>query len=85
MATKINPPVFKSKSKSYELYRQELLAWSEITELAKEKKGIAVALTLPEEDETKIREKVFEQIPEEFVWNNFCDGHIHVSLCKGAE
>ena len=62
MATKINPPVFKSKSKSYELYRQELLAWSEITELAKEKKGIAVALTLPEEDETKIREKVFEQI-----------------------
>ena len=46
MATKINPPVFKSKSKSYELYRHELLAWSEITELAKEKKGIAVALTV---------------------------------------
>ena len=62
MATKINPPVFKSKSKPYELYRHELLAWSEITDLAKEKKGIAVALTLPEEDETQIREKVFDQI-----------------------
>lgn len=62
MATKINPPVFNSKSKPYELYKHELLAWSEITELAKEKKGIAIALTLPEEDETKIREKVFEQI-----------------------
>ena len=65
MATKINPPVFKSKSKPYELYRQELLAWSEITELEKEKKGIAVALTLPEEDETKtkkLKKQKFEQI-----------------------
>ena len=62
MATTINPPVFKSKCKSYELYRQELLAWSEITELAKQKKDIAVALTLLKEDETKIREKVFAQI-----------------------
>ena len=36
------------------------MAWREITEVAKEKKGIAVALTFPEEDETKIREKVYE-------------------------
>ena len=48
--------------KSYELYKQELLAWKEITELAKEKRGVAIALTLPEEDESKIREKVFDQI-----------------------
>lgn len=46
MATKINPPVFNSKSKPYELYKHELLAWSEITELAKEKKGIAIILHL---------------------------------------
>ena len=38
------------------------MAWREITEVAKEKTGIAVALTFPEEDETKIREKVYERI-----------------------
>jgi hypothetical protein len=42
MATKINPPIF-SKSKSYELYKQELLAWSEITDLDKKKRGVAIA------------------------------------------
>ncbi|CAG2239162.1 unnamed protein product [Mytilus edulis] len=61
MSTRINLPSF-NKSKSYELYKQELLAWSEITDLDKKKRGIAVALSLPEDDETKIREKVFDQI-----------------------
>ena len=61
MATKINPPIF-SKSKSYELYKQELLAWSEIKDLDKKKRGVAIALTLPEDDESKIWEKVFDQI-----------------------
>jgi len=61
MATKINLPIF-SKSKSYELYKQELFAWSEITDLDKKKRGVAIALTLPEDDESKIREKVFDQI-----------------------
>ena len=61
MATKINPPIF-SKSKSYELNKQELLAWSEITDLDKKKRGVTIALTLPENDESKIREKVFDQI-----------------------
>ncbi|CAC5357018.1 unnamed protein product [Mytilus coruscus] len=50
MATRINLPSF-SKLKSYELYKQELIAWSEITDLDKKKRGIAVALTLPEDDE----------------------------------
>ncbi len=48
MATKINLPTF-NESKSYELYKQELNAWNEITELHKKKRGIAVALTLPED------------------------------------
>ena len=34
MAAKITIPTF-SKSKSYELYEQELLAWKEITDLDK--------------------------------------------------
>lgn len=62
MATaKISPPTF-SKSKSYELYKQELSAWNEITEIDKKKRGIAIALTLPENDESQIREKVFDQL-----------------------
>ena len=61
MAMRIDPPNLSSKT--YELYRQELIAWREVTELRKEKQGIAIALSLPENDKTQIREKVFDQIP----------------------
>jgi len=61
MTTRISIPIF-GKEKNYERFKQELLAWREITELSKEKQGIAVALTLPENDETQIREKVFDQL-----------------------
>lgn len=36
---KISPPNY-SKDKSYERYKQELLAWKEITDLVKSKQGI---------------------------------------------
>lgn len=62
MSTKINPPSYNPKIKSYELYKQELLAWKEITELDKKKQGVAIALSLPENDESRIREKVFDQV-----------------------
>ena len=62
MSTKINPPSYNAKVKSYERYKQELLAWKEITELDKKKQGVVIALSLPEDDESKIREKVFDQI-----------------------
>ena len=61
MTTRINPPSLNS-TKSYERFKQELLAWREITELKKEKQGIAVALSLPEDDENRIKDKVFDQI-----------------------
>ena len=61
MTTRINPPVF-GKGKNYERFKLELLAWKEITDLSKEKQGIVVALTLPEDDESQIREKVFDQL-----------------------
>ena len=61
MTTKINPPSFNC-TKSYERFKQELLAWREITELSKNKQGIAVALSLPDDDEHKIKDKVFDQI-----------------------
>ncbi|XP_053390667.1 uncharacterized protein LOC128553511 [Mercenaria mercenaria] len=61
MTTRISPPLF-GKGKNYERFKQELLAWKEITDLSKQKQSIAVALTLPEDDESQIREKVFDQL-----------------------
>jgi transposase InsO family protein len=57
MAAKVRPPDY-SKAKSYERYKIELKAWREITELPKTKQGIAIALSLPEEND--IREQVFD-------------------------
>ena len=60
MATRIDPASLRTKT--YELYRQQLLAWGEVTGLRKKKQGVVIALSLPKEDKTKIGEKVFEQI-----------------------
>ena len=57
MAMSINPPRFTSKS--YERYNLELLAWCEVTNISRFKQGIVIALSLPENDENQIREKVF--------------------------
>ena len=59
MATMINPPNLTSVS--YELYKQKLLAWREVTDLSKDKQCDAIALSLPEDDKNKIQEKVFSQ------------------------
>ena len=65
MGTKINPPNFTSER--YELYREKLLAWHDVTDLPTEKHGIVIALTLPDDDKNKIhvQEKVFNQICRE--------------------
>ena len=60
MSVKINPPDFKEKN--YERYKTELHAWREVTSLDKKKQGIAIALTLPEDDPSGIRETVFDEI-----------------------
>ena len=46
-----------NKGKCFEIYRKEILAWGEQTDLPKSKQG------LPEDDETHIRERDFDQIP----------------------
>ena len=52
-----------SKCANYEQYKQELQAWECITDLAKGKQGIAVALSLPQEGEFGfVREKVFDEL-----------------------
>ena len=63
MGTKINPPNFASER--YELYKEKLLAWRDVTDLPTEKQGIVIALTLPDDDKNKIQEKVFNQIGRE--------------------
>ena len=60
MATRIDPPTLGAEP--YESYKQELLAWREVKDLRKEKQGVAIALSLPKNDKTQIREKVFDQI-----------------------
>ena len=40
----------------------ELTAWTYVTDLDKEKQGIAVALSLPENDSSQIRDKVFSEL-----------------------
>ena len=57
---KIKAPAYKESN--YERYRLELMAWREITDIPKEKQGIAIALSLPEETECSIREKVFDEL-----------------------
>ena len=61
MAIRINPPHY-SKEKTYERYKTELRAWELVTDVKDVKRGIVVALSLPENDESVIRERVFDEI-----------------------
>ena len=44
------PPAFDVESKSYSRWVEELKAWTELTDVKKDKQGLAVALSLPEKD-----------------------------------
>ena len=57
-----NPPVFDSNLKPYEQYIEELKAWCLVTDLPKQKQGVAITLELPESDASGIRGKVFNEI-----------------------
>ena len=60
-STKLDVPKFSSE-KSYEQYKVEFEAWSLTTSAEKEKQGLLVALSLPEDDPTNIRDKVFSEV-----------------------
>ena len=62
-----------------------MTAWREITDLAKTKQGIAIALSLPEDDESKIKDKVFYQMSLEDLksedglgWTGLLDFYINI-------
>ena len=61
MTATVDPPLL-TKRKSYEQWKLETLAWTEITDVCSEKQTITVALLLPEDHESGIAENVFEQL-----------------------
>ena len=56
------PPVFSSEKLYSRCYVHELEAWSFVTHLPKKKQGLVIALSLPENDSTQIRDKVFSEL-----------------------
>ena len=44
---RLNPPVFNREEKSFDRWKTEVTLWAEVTDVAKAKMGIAVALSLP--------------------------------------
>lgn len=64
MASAVNykvPPVFTTQ-KPYSRWVDEIKAWEALTDLDKNKRGIAIALSLPEEGQSSIRDKVFSDL-----------------------
>ena len=82
MTMDIDPPRFTSQN--FERYKLELQAWSEVTNVSKAKQGALIALSLPEDDQYQIREKVFsglslDELTKESSLNNlikFLDGYL---------
>ena len=64
-AIKLEPPSFVSDKKSYEAYKRELKVWSIATGVSKDKQALVVALSLPEDHESNIKQKVFAEIETE--------------------
>ena len=57
-----DPPPFDSKNKPYNRYKVELDAWTRVTKHEKETWGHIVALSLPEDNPSDIRNKVFDAL-----------------------
>ena len=55
------PPAF-TEQKSYSRWIEEIKAWQALTDLDKKKQGLAIALSLPEEGQSSVRDKVFSEI-----------------------
>ena len=58
--TGIQIPKLMWGKKTFDQYKNEILAWQTITKIRKEDQGVYIALSLPDCDESKIREQVFE-------------------------
>ena len=63
MSFRLQTPSFKDKS--YETFKAQLLLWKECTDVPPEKQGIFIYLSLPDDDESKIKEKVLDEVTTE--------------------
>ena len=61
-SVKLEPPTFVSVKKSYESYRRQLKTWMLASCVETKRQALVVALSLPEEDESNIKEKVFSEL-----------------------
>ena len=61
MSSKIPIPKFNS-DKPYERYKQEIKAWGRTTTVEKKRQALTIALSLPEDDPSNIRDKVFNEL-----------------------
>ena len=59
----MNPPSLTGVP--YELYKQKLLAWWEVSDLRKDKQGVVIALSLPEIQEKVFRKSGLEDLKKE--------------------
>ena len=58
---KLALPVYNPE-RSYELFKSELELWESITDLADEKRGVAIALSLPDNDKCHLRSTILEKV-----------------------
>lgn len=58
---KLALPVYNPE-RSYELFKSELELWDSITDLADEKRGVAIALSLPDNDKCHLRSTILEKV-----------------------
>ena len=59
--TKLQIPVL-SKDKTYERFKTELTLWKNVTTTPVAKMGTIIALSLPEDHPSKIKDKIFDQL-----------------------
>ena len=55
------PPLFSDK-KPYSRWVEEVKGWTELTPITPDKQGLAIALSLPEDDSSSIRDKIFNEL-----------------------
>ena len=65
MGIRKDPPPFDSERKPFPRYRTEVKTWTLVTEVPEDKWALVLALSLPEDDKSGIRNKVFDCLGEE--------------------
>ena len=56
------PPVFDIDTKPYSRWIEEIDAWKELTDFTENKQGLAVAFSMPENESSGIRDRVFSDV-----------------------